>query len=311
VGGGRFLITILNASSKKLRFLIEEDSMKALLSIHQWMITSFLTLSLVFFASCKGTPVQQKIVKDVKLTSSLVDGDVWLGLGATFDLGAMSFTAIKLPIIDPYDKTRIYGEIDFKPTFQGSYNAIELKVNLSDCAKIPGAYATLPNGNELPIAGMGGRVVELDIDQIHSKIYLALDHDLTLVGFAISIKEFDVVAQYVGGANIFLGFEIAGVKGTAGLYTSLGQSFQSGLAFFVDISSVVSTDILNDLIDGIPITPDKFYAKGMSKWDKAYYTGVSKKFASQLPSVTKQQRFATAFDKMMSKKQTLHFVEEK
>ncbi|MBF0299368.1 MAG: hypothetical protein HQK51_11650 [Oligoflexia bacterium] len=292
--------------------------MKTLLKITQGMITIALILSLAFFVSCKngdGT-VKPQIIKDVKLTTSLVDGDVWLGVGATFDLGAMSFTSIKLPIIDPYDKTRVYGEINFAPTFSGNYNAIEIKVNLSDCAKIPGSSATLPNGNALPMSGLDGRVVALDIDQIHSKIYLALDHNLTLLGFAISIKEFDVVAQYVGGANIFLGFSIPGVngsdyiKGNVGLYTSLNTSYESGLAFFVDISSVMSTDILNDIIDGVAVTEEKFLAKSAKTWSKAYKQNVTKQLGDKLPSVAKQKRFSTIVNKMMNTKQTLNFVEE-
>ncbi|MBF0360430.1 MAG: hypothetical protein HQK49_05425 [Oligoflexia bacterium] len=284
--------------------------MKTLLKIHQWTISALLTLTLVMFVSCKSNPIENKIVKDVKLTTTLKDGDVWLGVGATFNLGGMSFTAITFPIKDPYDPSRVYGEVSFKPTFNGNYNAIEFKVNLSDCARIPGAFATLPNGNDLPIAGVEGRVIELAIDQIKSKIYIALDHDLTMMGFAISIQQFDVVAQYVGGVNFFLGFDLFGVKGTAGLYTAQNQTYQSGLAFFVDISSVVSTDLLNRILNGEVITPDKFNAKSMNNWNKAYYSGVDKKMADRLPSAAKQKKVQTIMDKMMSKKQTLRFVEE-
>ena len=49
------------------------------------------------------------------------------------------------------------------------------------------------------------------------------------------------------GANIFMGFNIQNILGTAGLYTGEGE-YANGLGLFVDISSVISSDILNDLL---------------------------------------------------------------
>ena len=43
----------------------------------------------------------------------------------------------------------------------------------------------------------------------------------------------------------------------AGLFSSQ-EEMQSGLGFFLDLSSVVSNDIINDIIDKKPITPEAF-----------------------------------------------------
>ena len=134
-------------------------------------------------------------------------------------------------------------------------NEIYLALNLSKTAQINGsATPTLPNGSNLPLAGIdeNNTMVELEISQINSKIYLALDRDTTIVGFAIAIKEFDVMKDYIGGANIFLGFNIRDVLGMVGLFTGKDEG-QSGLGIFVDLSSVISGDILNDILSGSPV----------------------------------------------------------
>ena len=88
-----------------------------------------------------------------------------------------------------------------------------------------------PNGNDLPIGGFGPtEIIELAIGKINSKLYLSFGKDNTLLGFAVVIKEFDVVGQSIPGANIFLGFDIKGVQGMAGIFSS-EQEMQSGQNF--------------------------------------------------------------------------------
>ena len=92
-----------------------------------------------------------------------------------------------------------------------------------------------------------------------SEIYLALDRDTMMMGFAIVIKEFDKVADAIPGANIFLGFDIKGAIGTVGIFTS-PRSFESGLAFFLDLSGVVTPGMINDIIDGKSIVAQNMTA---------------------------------------------------
>jgi len=221
------------------------------------IFTLTLLISTLFLVSCGKSP-ENKIVKDINISSSLEDGDVYLSLSSVFKIGAVSMTSIQLPIVDPRDTSVKYGEVSFKPTLEPGHNEIALKFNLSASSEVQGGYGTLPNGEDLPISGFGASdVIELKIDKINSKIYLAFGKNHTLLGFAVVIKEFDVVGKALPGANIFLGFDIKGVQGMAGLFSSQAE-MQSGLGFFLDLSTVVSNDIINDIIDKKPITPEAF-----------------------------------------------------
>ncbi|MBF0314840.1 MAG: hypothetical protein HQK50_02110 [Oligoflexia bacterium] len=282
--------------------------MRRFLLTSRTVLTHVLMLFLVLTIGCGQ--VENKVVKDVSLKASIEDSEVWLGLSAVFNLGSMSMTGIKLPIIDPNDSSKVYGEIFFKPTMEGNYNEVGAKINLSYAAKLPGGFASLPNGEELPVGGSNSsQIIELAISQIHSKVYIGLDQNFTLFGFAISIKEFDTLAKYVGGANIFLGFNIKGIRGMVGVYTGL-DTLQSGLAFFVDLSSVITVDILNDIINGVALDPTALsYSKAQTPWSAQYKRNAAERMQSKLPSAAVQRRFATAIERMSDKEQTLHFVE--
>lgn len=275
------------------------------------LILNALFLSLIMFTGCGK---QNKIVKDLSIKTSLVEGDVWMALSAAFDLGGMSMTGIKLPIVDPNDKTKVYGEISFQPTLDGNFNQLAMKANLTTIAKVQGGVATLPNGDELPIGNIDNRakVIELKVDEINAKIYVALDHNLTLFGFAIAIKEFDSVASYVGGTNIFFGFNINKVRGMAGLFTSSTDTTQSGLGFFVDLSSVVTTDLLNDIITGTKITKEQYEngLKNSQDWDKSYYAELDKSFKDKRGTKSQERKAMSIINKMGKNHTQLHYLKD-
>ena len=223
--------------------------MKSISILRAFLPITVLLLSLVVFHACGKNP-QNQIVKDIVLQSSVRDEDIWISLSASFMVGNLSFTAITMPIRNPKNPDVTYGEISFLPTLTPGFNEIKLALNLSDVAKIQGgANPTLQNGSPIQIGGIGQiPVIELLIPGTNVKIYFALDQKTVLLGFAAAIKEFDVLSGYIGGANIFLGFNIQGVLGSAGLFTSR-DSGKSGIGLFVDLSSVINTQILNDLIN--------------------------------------------------------------
>ena len=216
----------------------------------------FLAGSLLI-SSCGKNP-EQGIVKDVDIHTELREGDVWLTLGAVFKLGAASLTDISFPVVDPQDSSIKYGEVSFRPQEEEGLNEIRLSFNLSSAAQVEGGLAKLPNGEDLPIAGVDtSNVLQLDIAQINSRIYLALNSEQTVLGFAIAIKEFGKIGDTLSGANLFLGFDIKGVIGSVGLFTG-DEPLENGLGFFVDLSSVFTTDMINDIIAGKEISEESF-----------------------------------------------------
>lgn len=263
--------------------------MKTLLQKTHFLIFLILIFGLI---SC-GKPPASDIVKDVSLNTSVIDGDSYLAVSALFKIGATSLPSITLPIINPKDKSIKYGEISFKPTLQAGYNEIGLKFNMTFSNKVQGGFADLPNGNDLPIGGLQNTtVIELGIDtgnpHVKSEIYLALDHDTMMMGFAIVIKEFDKVADAIPGANIFLGFDIKGAIGTVGLFTS-PRSFESGLAFFVDLSGVVTPGMINDIIDGKRIVGQNMTAMSSGSVESLQSSVLSTKSRSLVQSRYRDQ----------------------
>lgn len=272
------------------------------------MLSLLLTLGLL--TSC-GKQANE-IVKDVALETTIDEaGDVWISSSALFDFGGMSMTAIQLPVVNPSNPEKLYGELAIRPTFGGTFNEVEISVNLSEAARVPGSSEpTLPNGQPLPIGGIDSvNLIELAVDSINSKIYIGLGHDITFLGYAIAIAEFDEIIKYVPGANVFLGFEFANIRGAAGLFTgSATSNTESGLGFFVDLSSVITTDILNDIITGLPSEEEKLDLVGDTNGQKAL--GILPMRASDIQerklSKSKQNDLNKAIYRLSKKTKTLH-----
>lgn len=212
------------------------------------LIVGLVCMSLTL-GSC-GNKSPNSFIRDVSWESTLVEDDLWLKFSTQFNLGALTFTSVQLPIYNPQNPSEMFGAVTFRPTLDG-YSEVETSVNLSACTDVSAGVASLPNGRELPIAGLSTvKMYQLNIDSIHSRMYLGLNNSTMLFGFAISIQEFDQLSKSVGGMlNFFPGFQIKGLRGMLGFYTGV-ESFTSGLAFFVDLSQLFSPDILNALING-------------------------------------------------------------
>lgn len=273
------------------------------------LFTSSLLLLALLFTGCGKDGQQQDIVKGVDVLTSLEDGDVYLSLAVLVKIGTANLTSITLPIYNYTDpNSPKYGEISFKPTMEPGVNEIKVKFNMTFAAQVSGGYAKLPNGAELPIGGLDeSDVVQLEVEKIHSRIYLALQQKRALFGFAVAIQEFDRLNGKIPGANIFLGFDIKGVLGTVGLFTG-DEAWESGLAFFLDISKYFNSDIIDDLINGRQITAERlemvnqgFRAASVEEDVRAAFG--NKNITTQ--SVVNLHRYLKRM-----KKKTLHFVDK-
>ncbi|MFZ4715793.1 MAG: hypothetical protein ACOYL6_18870 [Bacteriovoracaceae bacterium] len=203
-----------------------------------------LLLLVLFIVSACGKSGSQ-LVTDVKVATRLVNQEVWVDVNAKFDLGNTALPSITLPIANPKDPTHVYGSVSMAPTFDGK-NQIGISVNFTEALKIQGGAAALPNGTGLPVGGLANvNVIQLMIPNTQARVYVALDHGVAMAGFAIAIKELDSIGSSLGGINLFPSFQFDKIKGIAGVFTG-GQSGQTGLALFVDLSSVLNQTMLNN-----------------------------------------------------------------
>jgi hypothetical protein len=198
------------------------------------------TLVLVSGMTACGKTGTNQYVKAIYVETDVQDNDNWVSLNSTLNVANLSFPSLRLPIVDPRDPSDLYGTFEISPIMGSTDNALKVALNLSKVSGLPGAgMPTLPNGNSLPMrAPFGVDLIELDIQQINSKIYVALGQGVAVLGVAVAIKEFDILNRYLPGANIFMGFNIQGVVGNAGIFTG-EQSGTSGIGLFVDFSNLL------------------------------------------------------------------------
>jgi hypothetical protein len=201
------------------------------------------------FMSCAKI---NNVVLDANLKSYVIEEDMWVDADATVNLGKLSLGAIDLPIVNPRNKERVFGQIVIKPRLDSTTSDISLKVNISEIAMLPATdLATLPNGAELPVAGIDGqKIVELEIDQIRSKVYIGISENMAILGFAVVIKQLDRLDGAV--QNLFFRFNVKEVVGVVGLFASKEEK-QSGLGFFVDLSDIISREVMEAIMAGEPV----------------------------------------------------------
>ncbi len=213
-------------------------------------------LMLLVFTSC-GKNATNQFVQNVKIESSVKEGDVYVDLSALINLYGLAMSAIEVNIIDPDDPDKHYGSLRIWPTLD-KRTQIGLSVNLTDAAQMPGGEARLPNGSPVPIGGLDGvQIIQMQVSDIEASIYLGLSEKSLLLGFAIPIKEMDGATGYVGPVNIFPGFEYKGYRGMVGVFTGK-ETNQSGVAMFMDLSPVLSPDALDAILAGEKLTQKEF-----------------------------------------------------
>ena len=206
------------------------------------------TLMIIQFISCGKNP-EQKILEHIYVETSMQQEDVWVGLVTELNLGGLEMTSISLPIHDPLSPGQYYGELKFITDLNTFNNVVEVNLNLSKVAKIRGsAFPTLPTGEDIPFRGIGNEeIIELEVPNIKAKIYVLLRKDTVIVGYASVIESFANASGYLGGADVFFGFNHDPVRGSLGFFSDQ-ESNETGLGVFADLSKVVSPEVIKQFI---------------------------------------------------------------
>jgi hypothetical protein len=209
-------------------------------------ITRTSSLAFIFGAvllqGCGSNGIGTQLVKSLSVRSTPQQNDVLVSVSAELNTGNLVFPLINLPIVDPKMPTRPYGNLMLQRTVDGK-NVLTAEINVSRISNTDGILAPnlLPNGNQIPVAG----VKDLIAFQAgsSSRVYLSLNDTTKMLGVAVAVKEFDSVAQYVPGANLFFDMpQTNGIRGLAGIFTGT-RSGESGFGIFID-----ATQALQDLV---------------------------------------------------------------
>jgi len=182
------------------------------------------------FVGC-GKTKANKVVSDFSFETIDEDNQKLLATDFQLSIGDAELPFLTLPLPQNYGSVRAYRS-------EGK-NYVGIDLNLTEVLKLPGGVATLPNGTMLPVDTNGAGVIEIEISGINGKVYVAQKDDMTLVGFAFSIKQLDNIGSDIGTAGVFPNFDIGKINLTAGIFTG-NDSGSTGLAAFANLGGLWS-----------------------------------------------------------------------
>ncbi len=220
-----------------------------------------LAVTMLGATSCKQDP-EDRFVKEVGLRTKVVDEKVWLEMSAMMNLKTVVLPSLQFPIAY---KGVEYGKLYMAPSLNQGLSEIAVEVNLSEIAKLEPMDATLPNGGKLPVGGIDrADVIEIDIPQIHGKVYIALNTiagsgKVFMGGFAVSIPKADGIGDAVGEGQLFPFFKIGKVAMFAGVYSSTEPN-QTGIGVFTDLSTVISKDLADMIVNQDSVSVAEYQA---------------------------------------------------
>lgn len=239
-------------------------------------ILSLLSVLALMFSLASCGQNDKKIITDLGVETRDVDNSKYVTTDFQLNIGATELPFLHLPLPKDYGYFRLFrlnGE---------NYVAVDL--NLTEILKLPGGVAELPNGTMIPVDTNGAGVIQIDIPGINGKVYVSQKDEMTLVGFAFSIKQLDGLGNSVGTVGVFPNFDIGKVKLTAGVYAG-EETKQTGIAAFANLGGLWS-------LQGAKLT-------------KVPYNSEAFRFTSKKVSRRKLRRMYFYLNKMRNTQQVL------
>jgi hypothetical protein len=193
-----------------------------------------------------------------------VNDQSWVDFTGVLKTGNVSLPSVQFPVRHRGEEV---GSLALVSGFGGG-TQVTLAVNVSRLARLPASTdATLPNRTGIPLVGVENfRTYKLNVGNERSVAYLGLGNDAAFLGYSLVIREMDGVGRSVGTTTVFVPFEAAGIKFTAGAFTS-ATPLESGLGAFADISALmrgvvgiqptVGVTLAARTADGVPVPAGK------------------------------------------------------
>ena len=205
-------------------------------------ILCVLTISFTL-VSCGDKPQ----VKDIQVKTEYVDNDLYVSVGANLSIGNLMLPQTTLPIYMPKTWQEI-GTVSMTSAIGGG-NYMEIDANVSAIAHLQASQSTLPNGSVLPLIA-NNKVIVIPVGK-GAELYLTLGDGVAAIGAAIPFKTFDAMGAKVGTTSLFPAFNINGILGAAGIYTSK-EAGKNGFGLFADVSSKLAPIDFVDIGQGVP-----------------------------------------------------------
>lgn len=191
-----------------------------------YKILSICLLSSLFvFTSCGNSGKQ--FVSDVNVQTVNQDQQKWLVSDFKLNLGSVELPELVYPLPSDYGNFRSYRK--------DAANYLGVDFNISSILNLPGNIATLPNGQVVPIDVGGAGIIEIPINKINGKAYLAVADGVALIGVATVIKQLRNLE--VGDIGVFPTYKVGKVDIMAGVFTSKEDN-TNGIAIFANLAGI-------------------------------------------------------------------------
>lgn len=187
---------------------------------------TFIVLSLSIVSCGKYF---NKLISDIMVDARDEDSIKYVTADFKVDIGRAELPNLNFPLPQDYGVFSLY-RVDGE-------NHVAFDLNFTEILKLPAGTATLPNGELVPLNTSSAGIIEIPIAGINGKIYISKVDDMTLIGFAFSIKQLDGLGSRIGTLRFFRSFDIGDIELTAGIYTS-NQPNGTGIAAFADLGAI-------------------------------------------------------------------------
>lgn len=177
----------------------------------------------------------KSIVKDAKVNVTQINGESFVEATVLLGTGNVLLPSYNYNIRHPRNPDVVLGVVTMRPASGGT--EVVANVNLNQAIGTSLVDPRLPNGQALPIGGIGNAVVVGIPAGDAVKVYLGFGEKFALMGVTTNIRQLDSLGRN-GLPDVFIPAQIGNVMTTAGFYFSPTGS-QSGVGVFADISKVV------------------------------------------------------------------------
>jgi len=193
------------------------------------LVAGALSLIMLTAAAGCGKNGSFKFVTAAQVRGYVENGDAYVELKATLNVGSMSVIGIELPI---YHHSEEIGK------FSIAGSALSVLIDVSKAADLNMADATLPNGGPVPVSTGSVPIYAFPVGSQGARVYVAYGTGVAMLGVAAPVKQLDGM-PIPEGSSIFIPFDFGnGITGTGGVFAGSGSG-TSGFGIFADISSAL------------------------------------------------------------------------
>jgi hypothetical protein len=177
----------------------------------------------------------KSIVKDAKVQVAQINGESFVEATILLGTGNVLLPSFNYNIKHPRNPDVVLGVVTMRPASGGT--EVIANVNLNQAIGTDLVDPRLPNGQALPIGGIGNAVVVGIPAGDAVKVYLGLGEKFAMLGVTTNIRQLDGMGRN-GIPDVFIPLKTGNVMTTAGFYFSPTPSM-SGVGVFADMSQIV------------------------------------------------------------------------